>query len=72
MTSLISFVIYILIGIIFVLAYCRYSDITIQDSTDFSVCVVLVVLWPAVVLCGLILIIMDWFSGFGGGPGLFS
>ena len=72
MTSLISFVIYILIGIIFILAYCRYSDITIQDSTDFSVCVVLVVLWPAVVLCGLILIIMDWFSGFGGGPGLFS
>ena len=72
MTSLISFFIYILIGIIFVLAYCRYSDITIQDSTDFSVCVVLVVLWPAVVLCGLILIIMDWFSGFGGGPSLFA
>ena len=72
MTSLISFVIYILIGIIFVLAYCRYSDITIQDSTDFSVCVVLVVLWPAVALCGLILIIMDWLSGFGGGPSLFA
>ena len=72
MTSLISFVIYILIGIVFVLEYCRYSDITIQDSTDFSVCVVLVALWPAVVLCGLILIIMDWLDGFGGGPGLFT
>ena len=70
--DIILFALYILIGIILVWIFCRISDIEIQDTADFGLCVVLIWLWPAVIICGIILIIMDWFDGFSGGPGLFS
>ena len=70
--NVILFALYILIGGILVWNFCRISDIEIQDTEDFGLCVVLIWLWPAIILCGIILIIMDWFDGFNGGPGLFS
>ena len=70
--EIIFFLLYILIGGLFVLALLNASDIPIQDTKDFSFYVVLVCLWPAVLVCGIILTIMDWLDGFGGGPGLFA
>lgn len=70
--DIILFALYILIGIILVWIFCRVSDIEIQGMEDFGLCVVLIWLWPTVIICGIILIIMDWFDGFSGGPGLFS
>ena len=70
--NIILFVLYILIGGILVWVFCHISDIEIQDMEDFSLCVVLICLWPAVLVCGIILIIMDWLNGFSGGPGLFG
>ena len=70
--GIILFALYILIGGILVGIFCRISDIEIQDTEDFGLCVVLIWLWPTVVICGIILIIMDWFDGFSGGSGLFG
>ena len=69
--SIVLFALYILIGSIFIWLFMRYSDAEITDAEDFSLCVVLICLWPAVLICGIILTIMDWLDGFGGGPGLF-
>lgn len=70
--SVILFALYILIGSIFIWLFMRYSDAEITDAEDFSLCIVLICLWPAVLICGIVLIIMYWLDGFGGGPGLFS
>ena len=70
--NIILFALYILIGGMLVWIFCRISDIEIQDMEDFSLCVVLICLWPAVLMCSIILIIMDWFNGFSGGSGLFG
>ena len=70
--SVVLFALYILIGSIFIWLFMRYSDAEIADTKDFSLCVVLICLWPAVLVCGIILTIMDWLDGFGGGPGLFT
>ena len=70
--SVVLFVLYILIGSIFIWLFMRYSDAEITDAEDFSLCVVLICLWPAVLICGIVLIIMDWLDGFGGGPSLFT
>ena len=70
--NIILFALYILIGGISVWVFCRISDTEIQDTKDFSLCVVLICLWPAVLMCGIILTIMDWFDGFNGGSGLFG
>ena len=70
--NVIVFSLYILIGSIFIWLFMRYSDVEITDVEDFSLCVVLICLWPAVLICGIILIVMDWFNGFGGGPSLFG
>ena len=70
--EIIFFLLYILIGGLFVLALLKASDIPIKDTKDFSFYVVLVCLWPAVLVCGIILTIMDWFDNFTGGPGLFA
>ena len=70
--DIILFALYILIGGIMVWIFCRISDTEIQDAEDFSLCVVLICLWPAILMCGIILTIMDWFNSLGGGPGLFS
>ena len=70
--SIVLFALYILIGSIFIWLFMRYSDVEITDVEDFSLCVVLICLWPAVLICGIILIVMDWFNGFGGGPSLFG
>ena len=70
--NIILFALYILIGGILVWIFCRISDTEIQDTKDFSLCVVLIWLWPTVIICGIILIIMDWFDGFSGGSGLFG
>ena len=70
--NIILFLLYILIGGLFVLVLLNASDIQIQDTKDFSFYIVLVCLWPAVLVCGIILTIMDWLDGFGGGPGLFA
>lgn len=70
--SVVLFALYILIGSIFIWLFMRYSDAEITDAEDFSLCVVLICLWPAVLICGIILTIMDWLDGFGGGPGLFA
>lgn len=70
--EIIFFLLYILIGGLFVLVSFKVNDISIKDTKDFSFCVVLVCLWPAVLVCGIILTIMDWLDGFGGGPGLFA
>ena len=70
--NIILFALYILIGGIMVWIFCRISDTEIQDTKDFSLCIVLICLWPAVLMCGIILTIMDWFDGFSGGPGLFT
>ena len=70
--NIILFALYILIGGILVWIFCRISDTEIQDTKDFSLCVVLICLWPAVLMCSIILIIMDWFNGFSGGSGLFG
>ena len=72
MFDLIIFVVYIIIGLGFVAAFCYYADIKIYDTANFGVYVVLVCLWPAILMCGIILVIIDWFSGLGGGPGLFA
>ena len=69
--SVIVFSLYILIGSIFIWLFMRYSDAEIADAKDFSLCVVLICLWPAILVCGIILTIMDWLDGFGGGSGLF-
>ena len=70
--SVIVFSLYMLIGSIFIWLFMHYSDTEIADVKDFSLCVVLICLWPAVLVCGIILTIMDWLDGFGGGPGLFA
>ena len=70
--NIILFALYILIGGILVWIFCRVSNIEIQDMEDFSLCVVLICLWPAILMCGIILIIIDWFNGLGGGPSLFA
>ena len=70
--SVVLFALYILIGSIFIWLFMRYSDAEITDAEDFSLCVVLICLWPAVLICGIVLIIMDWLDGFGGGPSLFT
>lgn len=69
--SVVLFALYILIGSIFIWLFMRYSDAEITDAEDFSLCVVLICLWPAVLICGIILAIIDWLDGFGGGPSLF-
>ena len=68
--SVVLFALYILIGSIFIWLFMRYSDAEITDAEDFSLCVVLICLWPAILICGIILTIMDWFDNFTGGPGL--
>lgn len=70
--EIIFFLLYILIGGLFVLVSFKVNDIPIKDTKDFSFYVVLVCLWPAILICGIILTIMDWLDGFGGGPGLFA
>ena len=70
--NIILFALYILIGGILVWIFCRISDTEIQDTKDFSLCVVLICLWPAVFMCSVILIIMEWFNSLRGGPGLFG
>lgn len=70
--GVIVFSVYILIGSIFIWLFKRYSDAEIAGTKDFSLCVVLICLWPAVLICGIILTIVDWLAGFGGGPGLFT
>ena len=70
MLDLIIFVVYIIIGLGLVAAFCYRADIKIYDIADFGVLVVLVYLWPAILMCGIILAIIDWFNGLGGGPSL--
>ena len=72
MFDLIIFVVYIIIGLGFVAAFCYYADIKIYDTANFGVYVVLVCLWPAILMCGIILVIIDWFNELGGGPSLFA
>lgn len=72
MLDLIIFVVYIIIGLGLVTAFCYRADIKIYDITDFGVCIVLVCLWPAILMCGIVLVIIDWFNGLGGGPSLFA
>lgn len=72
MLDLIIFVVYIIIGLGLVAAFCYRADIKIYDIADFGVLVVLVCLWPAILMCGIILAIIDWFNGLGGGPSLFA
>ena len=69
--SVVLFALYILIGSIFIWLFMRYSDAEITDAEDFSLCVVLICLWPAILICGIILTIMNWFDNITGGPGLF-
>ena len=69
--EIIFFLLYILIGSLFVLVLFNVNDIPIKDTKNFSFYVVLVCLWPAVLVCGIILTIMDWFDNFTGGSGLF-
>lgn len=70
--SVVLFALYILIGSIFIWLFMRYSDAEITDAEDFSLCVVFVCLWPAVLICVIILTIMDWLDNFTGGSGLFA
>ena len=72
MLDLIIFVVYIAIGLGLVAAFCYRADIKIYDVADFGVYIVLVCLWPAILMCGIILVIIDWFNGLGGGPSLFA
>ena len=72
MLDLIIFVVYIIIGLGRVAAFCYRADIKIYDVADFGVYIVLVCLWPAILMCGIILVIIDWFNGLGGGPSLFA
>ena len=72
MLDLIIFVVYIIIGLGLVAAFCYRADIKIYDVADFGVYIVLVCLWPAILMCGIILVIIDWLNGLGGGPSLFA
>ena len=72
MLDLIIFVVYIIIGLGLVAAFCYRADIKIYDVADFGVYIVLVCLWPAILMCGIILVIIDWFNSLGGGPSLFA
>ena len=72
MLDLIIFIVYIIIGLGLVAAFCYRADIKIYDVADFGVYVVLVCLWPAILMCGIILVIIDWLNGLGGGPSLFA
>ena len=72
MLDLIIFVVYIIIGLGLVAAFCYRADIKIYDVADFGVYIVLVCLWPAILMCGIILVIIDWCNGLGGGPSLFA
>ena len=72
MLDLIIFVVYIIIGLGLVAAFCYRADIKIYDVVDFGVYIVLVCLWPAILMCGIILVIIDWFNSLGGGPSLFA
>lgn len=72
MLDLIIFVVYIIIGLGLVAAFCYRADIKIYDVADFGVYIVLVCLWPAILMCGIILVIIDWFNELGGGPSLFA
>ena len=72
MLDLIIFIVYIIIGLGLVAAFCYRADIKIYDVADFGVYIVLVCLWPAILMCGIILVIIDWLNGLGGGPSLFA
>ena len=72
MLDLIIFIVYIIIGLGLVAAFCYRADIKIYDVADFGVYIVLVCLWPAILMCGIILVIIDWFNGLSGGPSLFG
>lgn len=72
MSNLIFLAIYIIIGFGVVTASCHYADVKITDIEDLTVYIAMGFVWPAIIICGFILAIVDLFDDFGDGPSCFA